>query len=210
MGILEPMSRRSMAVWCAAIAAGLGLCWAIQWCGRQLDAGEALSADTLRLHVRAASDTVEDQTMKLRVRDAILELADEKCQSGDKEETLEWAARSLPLVELKARCALAAHGRRAEVRVRLVNMYFGTSRYSGAALPAGRYDALRVELGDEKNYGKNWWCVLYPGLCRSACGDYARQEENDLVRGEYILRFAVVDWWQSRTAVRGDTVMIGL
>ena len=31
------------------------------------------------------------------------------------------------------------------------------------SLPAGYYDALRVEIGEAK--GQNWWCVMFPPLC---------------------------------------------
>ena len=95
----------------------------------------------------------------------------------------------------------------APVRVQLVNMYFDTRRYASGILPAGRYDALRIDLGAGK--GRNWWCVLYPGLCRSACGSYARPAENDLVCGNYILRLRLVEWVQQRTARREDVVLVG-
>ena len=51
--------------------------------------------------------------------------------------------------------------------------------------------------------------MLYPGLCRSACGSYARPAENDLVCGEYILRLRLVEWVQQRTARREDVVLVG-
>ena len=88
-------------------------------------------------------------------------------------------------------------------------MYFDTTRYSTGILPAGRYLALRIDLGGNARHGKNWWCVLYPGLCRSACGGYARPAENDLVCGNYILRLRLVEWAQQRTARREDVVLLG-
>ena len=87
-----------------------------------------------------------------------------------------------------------------------MNMYFDTRRYASGTLPAGRYDALRIDLGAGK--GRNWWCVLYPGLCRSACGTYALPEENDLVCGGYVVRFKCVEWWQRVTASREDKVLV--
>ena len=75
---------------------------------------------------------------------------------------------------------------------------------------AGRAaQALRIDLGGNARHGKNWWCVLYPGLCRSACGGYARPAENDLVCGNYILRLRLVEWVQQRTARREDVVLVG-
>lgn len=200
------MSRRQMTLWCAALALGFLLCGAAQ----AVLAGHMLQQDTLRLHVRAESDSILDQTRKLQVRDAVLALADAGCPDTDKSGALAWAAQNLPRVQLEAQCTLASLGCNAAVRVRLVNMYFDTTSYPGAALPAGRYDALRVELGDTQHYGKNWWCVLYPGLCRSACGGYALPEENDIVCGNAIVRFKLIEWVQRHGASRADHTLLAL
>ena len=72
---LKPLSVRQMRLLCVSLLAGFALCGALQglcWGRTQLDAGAALCADTLRLHIRAASDAVADQSAKLRVRDAVL------------------------------------------------------------------------------------------------------------------------------------------
>ena len=87
-------------------------------------------------------------------------------------------------------------------------MYFAATRYQNAALPAGRYDAVRLTLGENDRSGKNWWCVLYPGLCRAACGSYALPQENDLICGEYIVRFRLVDWVQSVCSDRTDRTLL--
>ena len=110
--------------------------------------------------------------------------------------------------QLAAAGALARRGSFAPVRVQLVEMYFDTTRYPTGVLPAGRYQAVRIDLGAAP-YGRNWWCVLYPGLCRSACGGYAAPAENDLVCGQYVLRFKCVETWQRWTASRRDKILIG-
>ena len=205
------LSRREMRclgwVLCGCILlCGLAQLWG--WSRVQLDTGAALCADTLRFHIRAESDSLLDQSVKLRVRDAVLAYADAACPASGKADALHWAAQNLPQLQLTAQQTLASLGLHSPVRVRLVNMYFNQTRYQSSALPAGRYDAVRIDLGDENHYGKNWWCVLYPGLCRSACGGYALPEENDLVCGQYIVRFRLVDWWQSVTADREDKVSV--
>ena len=43
------------------------------------------------------------------------------------------------------------------------NFEFPTKQYGDISLPAGFYDALRVEIG--KAEGRNWWCVMFPSLC---------------------------------------------
>ena len=185
-----------MAVWCAALALGCVLAglsgFALDWGRAQLDTGAALCADTLRLHIKADSDSLQDQTAKLAVRDALLA----------------WAAQNLPALELTARQTLARLGLAPAARVELVNMYFVATRYQNAALPAGRYDAVRITLGENDRSGKNWWCVLYPSLCRAACGSYALPQENDLICGEYIVRFRLVDFVQSHCAPQQDQILL--
>ncbi len=204
------LPRRQMALLCLGLLLSLALCGALQaaaWARIQRDTGALVCADTLRLHIRAESDSVADQSAKLHVRDAVLAYLDAACPAQNKPEALTWAAQHLFELQLTARHALAKLGVRAPVRVQLVNMYFPTRRYGSGTLPAGRYDAVRIELGT--GAGRNWWCVLYPGLCRAACGGYALPAENDLVCGEYILRFKVVEWVQQRTARREDVVLLG-
>ena len=205
----KPLSVRQMRLLCASLLAGFALCGALQglcWGRTQLDAGAALCADTLRLHIRAASDAVADQSAKLRVRDAVLAVM-QQCPAQSAPEARAWAAGQLLQFQLAAQRALAAQGIHAPVRVYLVNMYFPARRYPTGQLPAGRYDAVRIEIGSGS--GRNWWCMLYPGLCRAACGGYALPEENDLVCGDYILRLRFVDWWNRHTTSREDTVLVG-
>ena len=199
-----------MALLCLGLFLALALCGAWQafsWGRTQLDTGALVCADTLRLHIRPENDSIASQSAKLHVRDAVLAYLDAACPAQNKPEALTWAAQHLFELQLTARHALAKLGVRAPVRVQLVNMYFPTRRYGSGTLPAGRYDAVRIELGT--GAGRNWWCVLYPGLCRAACGGYALPAENDLVCGEYILRFKVVEWVQQHTARREDVVLVG-
>ena len=210
MSFSKTFSRRQMAVLCLALLLGLAGCsiWqAVTWSRTQLDAGALVCADTLRLHIRAESDSIADQSAKLHVRDAVLAYMDACCPAGSKPEALQWAAQHLFELQLTARHALAALGIRSPVRVQLANLYFDARRYANGILPAGRYDAVRIEIGSGS--GRNWWCVLYPGLCRAACGGYALPEENDLICGDYILRLRFVDWWHRRTTSREDVVFVG-
>ena len=203
----RPMTRSQMGLACACLL--LGLLFSGWWSAQQRT-GEALRADTLRLHIRADSDSVADQTLKLMVRDLLLERMDQLCAGAeDQSQVLAIAARQLEGLRLVVQHFLAPRGA-AAVRLSLVNMYFAASDYGSSALPAGRYDALRVDLGEPESYGRNWWCVLYPGLCMAACSGYDTPAENDLVCGEYILRFACVDWWQSLTARREDRSLLSL
>ena len=201
------LSRREMGALCASLLFCLLLSLGAGWAQSQLTTADQLAADTLRLHIRADTDSVRDQSAKLAVRDAVLALTDEACPADSRADARAWTAENLVLFELTARQTLAALGIRTPVKACLVNMYFPTRRYDGGALPAGRYDAVRIEIGSGS--GRNWWCVLYPGLCRAACGGYALPEENDLICGDYILRLKLVDWWHRRTTSREDVVFVG-
>ena len=203
------LTRAQMALLCLGLFLALALCGAWQafaWGRTQLDTGALVCADTLRLHIRPENDSIASQSAKLHVRDAVLAYLDAACPAESKPDALCWAARHLFELQLTARHALAELNIRAPVRVQLVNMYFDTRRYASGILPAGRYDALRIQIG--AGNGRNWWCVLYPGLCRSACGTYALPEENDLVCGSYVVRFKCVEWWQRMTASREDKVLV--
>lgn len=203
------LSRRQMQHLCICLALGLllsSLWQAAAWSRTQLHTGDAVCADTLRLHIRAASDAVADQSAKLRVRDAVLAVM-QQCPAHSAPEARAWAAGQLLQFQLAAQRALAAQGIRAPVRVYLVNMYFPARRYPTGQLPAGRYDAVRIDIGSGS--GRNWWCVLYPGLCSFAQGGYALPAENDLVCGQYILRFRLVDWAHRLTARRQTVLLAG-
>ena len=201
------LSRREMGALCASLLFCLLLSLGAGWAQSQLTTADQLAADTLRLHIRADTDSVRDQSAKLAVRDAMLALTDEACPADSRADARAWAAENLVRFELTARQTLASLGIRTPVKACLVNMYFPARRYPTGQLPAGRYDAVRIDIGS--GGGRNWWCVLYPGLCSFAQGGYALPAENDLVCGQYILRFRLVDWAHRLTARRQTVLLAG-
>ena len=119
----------------------------------------ALSSQVLRVHVIAASDEPEEQEQKLRVRDAVLGyLTPLLADVTDRDEA---EARLYAELEGVARAAAAAADGR-QVTVTLGAQDYPTRRAEGYALPAGRYESLRVILGEGE--GHNWWGLLYPEL----------------------------------------------
>ena len=154
---------------------------------------DRVCADTVRLHILANSDTLEDQLLKLQVRDAILQALPETVLQADDPAEAEAALRqALPALHLAAQRALYKAHSPQTARLRLEQLDFAARDYGSFTLPGGRYTALRVELGEGK--GHNWFCVLYPALCVSgAQAAYPTREENALVFGRYEVRLAVVD-----------------
>ena len=128
----------------------------------------AVSADlsnaVFRLHVIANSDSTEDQTLKLQVRDALLKFMNDICANcSTKEEAI--AIAQLYQVEFEeiATKTILDNGYNYSVKINIDHFYFPTKNYGDISLPAGLYDALRVEIGEAK--GQNWWCVMFPTLC---------------------------------------------
>lgn len=150
-------------------------------------------ADTIRLHVLANSDTIEDQLLKLEVRDAILDALPAAVTSAATPQQAAQALRTaLPQLQRAADLALHQAHSAQRAAVRLETADFAARAYGSFALPGGAYTALRVELGDAQ--GHNWFCVLYPALCvAGATAEYPTPQENALVFGRYEVRFALWD-----------------
>lgn len=123
-----------------------------------------LSNNIVRLHVVANSDSESDQAIKLRVKDAVA-VAVEKMQNGlvTKQEVMCVLEENLPSLETVANNVLDSLGVSDRAKVTLEKEEFDTRYYDTFSLPAGVYDALRVEIGEGE--GKNWWCVAFPSLC---------------------------------------------
>lgn len=127
---------------------------------------ETVYTDTLRLHVLAASDTTADQEAKLAVRDAILGAYGEElaaCESHAEAVALVTERREALMQTAKA--ALAARGMDTPVAVEVSEEWFDARTYVDFTLPAGRYTALKITLGEGR--GQNFFCMLYPSLCIS-------------------------------------------
>lgn len=123
-----------------------------------------LSQAVFRLHVLANSDSESDQALKLKVRDSLLDYMNQICiNCTSKEEAIKLANEHKADFQKIAENTILKNGYNYSVKVNIDNFYFPTKNYGDISLPAGNYDALRVEIGQAK--GKNWWCVMFPSLC---------------------------------------------
>ena len=123
-----------------------------------------ISSKVLRLHVRAKSNSADDQSLKLKVRDNVLAVSEEilaDCQS--KEESMEKIKENLGTIKTAAQQTGYENGKKDEVKVYLRDEIFPVRKYGNFVFPAGKYTAVAVEIGGGK--GKNWWCVMYPHIC---------------------------------------------
>ena len=124
-------------------------------------AGPAVpTAGVLRLHILANSDSETDQTVKLRVRDALLPLF--KIAESYEDARAFVLDHGAALLDLCQR-TLAAEGASYGAQLMLGVSDFPERTYADVLFPAGAYDALQIVLGN--GAGHNWWCVLFPPLC---------------------------------------------
>ncbi len=123
-----------------------------------------LSESVFRLHVLANSNSEEDQSLKLKVRDSLLNYMNTICSScSTKAEAISLVNKHKQEFQKIAENTIYENGYNYSVNINIGNFYFPTKNYGDISLPAGFYDALRVEIGNAK--GKNWWCVMFPSLC---------------------------------------------
>lgn len=163
-----------------------------------------LSDQVIRLHVVGASDSDNDQRVKLLVRDAVLSVVEDCMENADdKSEASNALESKLELLETTANAVLEQEGVEERATVTLLKEEFPSRAYDTFTLPAGVYDSLRVTIGSGE--GRNWWCVVFPRLCVDA----AVSEVEDVAAGagfsdslggaitgkqEYQLRFFLLDW----------------
>lgn len=134
------------------------------------DTAKKIREDVLRLHVIAASDSEADQTLKLKVRDAILIAgADIFDGSVDVENAVKKITPKIKTLEETANKVIKENRFDYDVAITIDREYFTTRTYETVTLPAGEYLSLIVKIGEGK--GKNWWCVMFPPMCISAADE---------------------------------------
>ena len=128
---------------------------------------ELVRSDVVRLHILADSNSLEDQNVKLTVKNEVQSMCRDIYPDGcTKDQAKAILERKLPEITAAAQRIVSEQGSGCTVTGELVNRYFPTRRYGTFTLPAGRYDALTLTIGSGE--GHNWWCVMYPPVCISA------------------------------------------
>ena len=123
-----------------------------------------LAESVFRLHVLANSDSEEDQNLKYVVRDRLLNYMNSICKNcKTKQEAISLVEQNQDAFQQIAIDTIQEQGYSYSVQIKIGNFEFPTKNYGDISLPAGYYDALRVEIGEAK--GQNWWCVMFPPLC---------------------------------------------
>ncbi len=178
---------------------------------------QQLSSKLIRLHVIANSDSPEDQDLKLRVRDAIIEAFNKEFEGID---DINVSREFIKSEEIKK------SGKNYSVTAVFGKFLFPVKNYGYITLPAGEYEALRVIIGNGS--GANWWCILFPPLCFV---DVSQKQDPDETRMQMSrvltpkemaaietakapedvpieIRFKVLDWWEEAKGKINKTIKL--
>ena len=137
---------------------------ALAWVGTVIADRQNLNQNLIRFHVIGASDSVEDQSVKLQVRDAVLAYIQETMgMIPDIQTAREYLSANLTELKQVADTALETAGVRDRSAVSLAEEFYPTRQYDTFSLPAGVYESLKITIGEGQ--GQNWWCVVFPSLC---------------------------------------------
>lgn len=189
-----------MRVKCRPIELALTLCMALLFA---YAAWVSLSQQTLadgllRLHVIANSDSVQDQQVKLLVRDRVLEVTEPLlAEADDQDEVRRILSEHLQQITDAAQQVLTDQGMPYQLSAQMATEYYPTRAYDTFSLPAGQYTGLKIRLGAAS--GHNWWCVVFPPLCTDAA-----QAPQDKLCEQTTFRFKTADLiGQARAWLRG-------
>jgi stage II sporulation protein R len=163
---------------------------------------EALSEKLIRIHVVANSDSDEDQTLKLQVRDRILEYLNTLLKgTADREKAVKIIESQMESIIDASEAVIHENGNGCQVTAQIMTEYFPTRAYDTFSLPAGKYISLRVVIG--AGGGRNWWCVIFPPLCMTAAaadseafGELTDEQIRLITSDEpkYVIKFKSIEW----------------
>ncbi len=126
--------------------------------------GNKEKPEYLRIHIRANSNSMEDQTVKYKVKDGVVDALIPLLADIDSfDEAKQIMSKNFELIEKVANDILASEGFSYKCKAQIDNEYFPTRVYDQLTLEEGYYDALILRLGSGE--GDNWWCLVYPAFC---------------------------------------------
>ena len=168
----------------------------------QLKRGSAYDG-ILRLHVIANSDSCKDQGLKLQVKDRVVALMRQELQGVEAIDQARNRTREcLPLIRQAAQAEVRKQGYDYPVRVSMGEYEFPTRFYGNLVFPQGRYEAVRVIIGEGK--GRNWWCVLFPPLCLVSSQEQGLTLNADPACSGYEVRLKLREIWHKEVRVTSN------
>jgi stage II sporulation protein R len=143
---------------------------------------EGIASKILRFHVIANSDSDFDQDLKIKVKEAVINYLSEHVDTTSsllltKENILEHNEEIIDV----ATSVLKAANVNYSIHTEITTGYFPLKSYGDITLPAGKYETLRIVIGE--GTGQNWWCILYPPLCFiDACSGIVPADSKELLK----------------------------
>jgi stage II sporulation protein R len=132
--------------------------------GKGQDFQQDIASKIIRFHVIANSDSKDDQALKLKVRDKVLEYMQPKLKKSKSiDESRKIIKENNEEIISIANRVIKENGYNYSVRSTLSNENFPIKTYGNITLPQGKYEAYRIIIGTGK--GQNWWCVMFPPVC---------------------------------------------
>lgn len=130
----------------------------------KVDATVVIPEGAIRVRVIANSNTIEDQSMKMKVKKYIEDnlsvlLVDVK----DVDEARGVINDNIDSLKTNIDNIFMENDYNMTYDVNFGNNYFPLKEYKGVVYKEGAYESLVVTIGSGS--GDNWWCVLFPPLC---------------------------------------------
>ncbi|MGG7142189.1 stage II sporulation protein R [Clostridium nigeriense] len=125
---------------------------------------EDIVNEIIRFHVIANSDSDEDQSLKLKVRDKVVEFVSSNLKDAKSlDEARQFLIDNKSDIESIAKSVVIENGYSYNVTSTLSRENFPDKVYGDVVFPQGEYEAYRILIGEAE--GQNWWCVMFPPLC---------------------------------------------
>jgi len=159
---------------------------------------EEISDKVFRLHILANSNSTYDQDVKLKLKNFVLTETSDLFCAQTLDENIEIAKENVDYINDLCNGFLDDIGYFERCTVSVDREYFKTRVYDDFTLPAGIYNCLKIVIG--KGEGHNWWCILFPSVCLSACSssmyDYLDDDEIELIESDYTPKFKLIEIYE--------------
>ena len=129
------------------------------------DVGEIIIPEAaIRVRVIANSNSIEDQSMKMKVKAMIEKNISPLLIGVDNVEDARTIIRdNLDILENDIEVFFTNEDYDKDFIINFGDNYFPEKDYRGVHYDEGEYESLVVTIGEGS--GDNWWCVLFPPLC---------------------------------------------
>ena len=117
-----------------------------------------IPSNSIRIRIIANSNKIEDQLLKLKVKENVQKKLFKKLNKATNIEQ----ARSIindSIDEINNEVSNLTN----QYSIKYGYNYFPEKNFYGVKYEDGNYESLVINLGEGK--GNNWWCVLFPPLC---------------------------------------------